>query len=223
MATLSDARFDSLRDQGLTGAVSDMLLQWLQVNGATAKAVPDAWAEMLAVQGYPYGQRNDSWYLFLGSLGYAEGDLNSRELKFWLDGGVLSPDGVRITDQPDDWFGAEGEPATFTVVATSGNASPLSYQWQEYTVGVGWQDTTDAGTLSGSITDTLTINPTVIADNGRRFRVRVTNSFNNINSQEASLNITGATFFIMTEEGNQIFAEAGIGTGNDETVDERSP
>lgn len=223
MATLSDARFDALRNQGFTGATSDMLLQWLQANGATSGAVPDAWAEMLTSQGFPYGHRNDSWYAFLESLGYSELDLNSRERNFWLDGGVLSPDGVRITDQPDDWFGAEGATATFTVVAISGNLSPLSYQWQEYATGVGWQNTTDGGTLSGSVTDTLTITPTVIGDNGRRFRVAVTNSFNAINSQDATLTITSATFFIMTEAGDQIFAEATIGTGNDETVSEDSP
>lgn len=222
MPTLSDERFGSLRAQGFTGATSDMMLQWLQANGATSPAVPDAWEEMLAIQGFPYGHRNDSWYAFLESLGYSQGQLNDRELAFWQDGGVLSPDGVRITDQPDNWFGAEGATATFTVVATSGNASPLSYQWQEYATGIGFQDTTDAGTLSGSTTDTLTINPTVIADNGRRFRVRVTNSFNTINSQEASLNITGATFFIMTEAGDQIFAELALGLDK-ETVDERSP
>ncbi|GAG20703.1 unnamed protein product, partial [marine sediment metagenome] len=182
-----------------------------------ANAIPDAWAEMLAAQGFAYGQRNDSWYAFLGGLGY-EGNMNDREMLFWGagSGGVISPDGVRITQQPVDWRGLEGATATFTVVATSGNASPLSYQWQE--LNGSWANTTDAGTLSGSITDTLTITPVVIADQGRRFRVLVTNTFNTITSQAASLIITGATYFITDEDGNRTITENTL----DPIVDERS-
>lgn len=219
MATLSDSRFDSLRGQGFAGATSDMLLQWLQANGATSPAIPDAWEEMLAAQGFPYGQRNDKWYEFLGSLGY-EGALPDRELEFWQGGGVISPDGVRITDQPDSWSGIEGATATFTVVATSGNASPLTYQWQENTGS--WGDMSDGGRVSGTTTATLTITPTEIGDNGRLFRVQVCNSFNCVFSRNVALYITGATWFIMDELGNRIFAEAAVGTGNDETVSEDS-
>ena len=126
MPAVSDTRFDALRAQGFTGATSDMINQWLLSNGATSPATPDAWAEFLSAQGFS-GARNDAWYEYLGSLGYT-GSLNDRELQFWEAGGVVSPDGVRITDQPDNWSGAEGAPATFVVVATSGNASPLTYE-----------------------------------------------------------------------------------------------
>jgi hypothetical protein len=221
MATISDARFEALRGQGFTGATSDMLLQWLQANGATANAVPDAWAEMLAANGFPYGQRNDSWYDLLGSLGYT-GALSDRELEFWdQGGGVISSDGVRITDQPDNWSGLEGETATFTVVATSGNGSPLTYQWEELINGT-WSNVVDGGRVSGATTATLTITPTEVTDNGRIFRVYVCNSFNCIYSRNVLLSITGATWFILDELGNRIFAEATVGTGNDETVSEDS-
>jgi hypothetical protein len=196
MPTLSDERFGSLRGQGFTGATSDMIIQWLQANGASSGAVPDAWAEMLAANGFTYGQRNDSWYAFLGSLGYT-GNMNDRELQFWESGGTISPDGVRITQQPVNWSDLEGETATFLVVATSGDLSALTYQWQEYNGS--WSNTTDAGTLSGSVTDTLTIDPTVLADNNRRFRCAVTNDFNTVFSQSAFLFISGASFFIITE------------------------
>jgi hypothetical protein len=215
MATISDARFDSLRGQGFTGATSDMILQWLQANGATSAAIPDAWAEMLAANGFAYGQRNDSWYEFLGSLGYT-GNLNDRELQFWESGGTINPDGVRITQQPVTWRGIEGATATFTVVATSGDSSPLSYQWQEDTGA--WVNLTDAGTLSGSTTDTLTISPTALADNNRRFRVAVTNAVNTIYSQSAYLQITGATWFIVDENGNRTITQTTL----DYIVDERS-
>jgi hypothetical protein len=90
MATLSDARFDALRAQLFTGATSDMLLQWLQLNGATAKAIPDAWKEMLAAQlvAPPTGQYNDDWFQLLDEQGFT-GAISDRELDFWIAGGVL--------------------------------------------------------------------------------------------------------------------------------------
>ena len=216
MPALSDERFASLRAQGFTGATSDMLLQWLQANGASANAIPDAWQEMLASNGFPYGQRNDSWYAFLGSLGH-EGNMNDREMGFWESGGTISPDGVRITDQPDDWFGNEGATATFTVVATSGDASPLTYQWQEFSGS--WGNLSDGGQISGATTATLSVGPIVLADQGRQFRCAVTNDYNTVYSQSARINITGAKWFIITEgTGERTITETTL----DEIVDERS-
>jgi hypothetical protein len=82
--TLADAKFDALRDQGFTGSISDMTLQWLQANGATSGSITDAWLEVLPGT----GQRNDRWYTVLGGMGYT-GSLNDREFAFWVDGGVL--------------------------------------------------------------------------------------------------------------------------------------
>jgi hypothetical protein len=82
--TLADAKFDALRDQGFTGTLSDMTLQWLQANGATSGSITDAWLEVLPGT----GQRNDRWYTVLGGMGYT-GSLNDREFAFWVDGGVL--------------------------------------------------------------------------------------------------------------------------------------
>lgn len=89
MTTLVDARFDALRTQLFTGATSDMLLQWLQANGATSDAVPDAWREMLVAKGQN-PDRNTGWFDLLGSLGYT-GSLNDRELAFWEAGGTFPP------------------------------------------------------------------------------------------------------------------------------------
>ena len=60
--TLNDCRFTALRDQGFTGQTNDMLLQWLQDNGATSDCLPDAWLEMLIAQGATPAHRNDMWY-----------------------------------------------------------------------------------------------------------------------------------------------------------------
>ena len=86
--TLADAKFDALRDQGFTGSISDMTLQWLQANGATSGSITDAWLEVLPGT----GQRNDRWYTVLGGMGYT-GSLNDREFAFWVAGGVLPAGG----------------------------------------------------------------------------------------------------------------------------------
>lgn len=84
---LNDCRFTALRDQGFTGQTNDMLLQWLQFNGATSDCLPDAWSEMLVSKGLS-PVTNDSWYALLGVLGY-EGQINDREIDFWCDGGEI--------------------------------------------------------------------------------------------------------------------------------------
>ncbi len=220
MSTLSDARFDALRGQGFTGATSDMLLQWLQANGATSDAIPDAWEEMLTSNGYPYGQRNDSWYAMLASLGFDTGAMNDREKAFWEAGGIITDGGVRITTQPASHSDLERSTAVFTVVATSGDASPLTYQWQE-NVGGTWQNVSDGGKFSGTSTASMTFGPVDIEDVGRRFRVQVCNDVNCIFSQQALIQpLTGAWWFIMDENGNRIFDETPGNTN--ETIDERS-
>ena len=133
-------------------------------------------------------------------------------------GDAISTDGVRITQQPVNWSGLEGATATFTVVATSGNGSGLSYQWQENIAGT-WTNLANAGRVSGVNTATLTVTSVVVADNNRRFRVNVTNSFNTRSSVEARIIISGATWFILDEAGNRLIDEPA--TAN--IVDERSP
>ena len=97
MTTLTDARFEALRALGYTGTTNDMLLQWLQFNGATSPCLPDAWLEYLnsiEILG-AIGQRNDRWYQLLGLAGYT-GQLNDRELAFWEGGGAefILPDSI---------------------------------------------------------------------------------------------------------------------------------
>lgn len=87
------------------------------------------------------------------------------------------PLGVRITQQPGNVTVEPGTDVTFTVVATSGDASPLTYQWQELLTGV-WTNLTNTGRISGVTTATLALDDTVEADTGRIFRVIVTNAVN---------------------------------------------
>lgn len=120
--------------------------------------------------------------------------------------------GVGFTQQPVDWFGLEGGTATFSVLTSSGNASPVSYQWYEL-IGGSWQ------VMGGETTSTLTIAGVLIADNGRTFRCDGTNTFNTKSSAQASIVITGATWFITDELGNRTVTEILL----NEIVDERSP
>lgn len=119
MPTLSDCRFDTLRGLGLSGSTSDMLLQWLQQQGATSNSLPDAWREMLdANLTEPTGHRNDDWYTLLGDLGY-EGSMNDRELAFWCEGdgsiggGILYFDGTTYADLNTPWA-ANGIPTEWS-------------------------------------------------------------------------------------------------------------
>ena len=126
MTTLNDARFNALRAIGHTGATNDMLVTWLQDGGAISNCLPDAWLEMLAAHSL-IGHRNDTWYALLGDLGF-EGQINDRELAFWLGGGVLPPAeschemvagiGVNATGYDEGEFGTftPEEAGDFTVV-----------------------------------------------------------------------------------------------------------
>jgi hypothetical protein len=120
-------------------------------------------------------------------------------------------DGVLIPNQPVSWAGLEGATATFTVGATSGDASALTYEWQEFTGG-SWSPTAE----SGFATPTLTVSPVVLADNGRQFRVNVCNDFNCQFSVVVTLTITGAKFFITDEAGNRQITETTLANIMDE-------
>lgn len=106
MATLSDARFEALRGQGFLGATNDMLLAWLQDNGATSPCLPDAWKEVLdAIQPGPPGNRSDQWFewLFLNGYGAPNKQLNDMEIDFWEAGGLLVPKPPEFDSFNDDF------------------------------------------------------------------------------------------------------------------------
>lgn len=76
-----------------------------------------------------------------------------------------------ITSQPQCTTARAGQPITLSVTATG--SEPLTYQWHR--VGVG--DLGDDGRIAGSLTATLTINPTQVADTGD-YRVSVSDRCN---------------------------------------------
>jgi hypothetical protein len=106
MTTLSDARFDSLRSQGFTGAVSDMVLQWLKFNGATSNQYSDAWKEVLdIIQPPDPGQRNDQWFdwLFINGYGAPHKQINDMQIDFWEAGGLLIPKPISFPSYNTDF------------------------------------------------------------------------------------------------------------------------
>lgn len=81
-----------------------------------------------------------------------------------------------ITTQPSDQTVLQGQPATFTVAATS--SATLNYQWQRNQLNI-----------SGATSPSYSIASTVAADNGAKFRCIVTNSFGTATSNEATLTV----------------------------------
>ena len=71
-----------MTDLGVSeGHVSDLTLQWLQLNGATSSNVNDAWGQYNALQN-ALPNVNDSWYSWLGDLLHL-GALPGRWRSFW--------------------------------------------------------------------------------------------------------------------------------------------
>jgi hypothetical protein len=85
-----------------------------------------------------------------------------------------------VTTQPASQLVNAGQTATFMVVA-SGSA-PLSYQWSK-----------NGATVAGATAASYTTPPTMAVDNGSQFQVLVSNSFGNVTSNPATLNVNSLT------------------------------
>jgi len=141
----SDSRLEALRGQGFTGATNDMLLQWLQANGASSNALPDAWREAAIAQGYPEAeyQFNDAWFSILEGYGYT-GALPDKWKQFWEAGGTFNPVGAPLNftstynnpnvDLSWDDNGNNANPATSYLITRSGQPDvPISAPTTNYT------------------------------------------------------------------------------------------
>ena len=142
---LNDLRRAALYAQGIPpGHNNDMVLTWLQINGATGvNDLNDAWRAMLDAQlaeNLRTGHVNDDWYTLLGTLGFT-GTINEREWQFWYGGGTfgdVAPVWQAIPVFP--FYEAQG---TFTL-----NLKEYSYARPDVT---GW------GTSLGSVEDPPTV------------------------------------------------------------------
>ena len=96
---------------------------------------------------------------------------------------------VNITQQPANLALDEGNTAAFSVTAEG--AEPISYQWQKNTI-----DLSDGGDISGATTNELQIANTEASDEGQ-YRCVVSNKYNTVISDEATLTITVGEFKIV--------------------------
>jgi len=120
--------------------------------------------------------------------------------------------------QPVNWSGAEFDTATFTVAVISGDGTSLSYQWQQFLNNL-WVNINNGGDVSGAVTDTLVIGNVAATLAGRPVRCVATNTSTSTPSSSATIVITSAIWYILTEVGDRVVDEPA--TSN--VVDERSP
>ena len=116
----------------------------------------------------------------------------------------------QITQQPQDATVAGGSTATFSVTALG--LPPFFYAWQSSTdAGVTWDD------IGGAMARTYTTAATVAGDDGKRFRVLVSNPDAQATSQAAILTVTAPIVapVITTQPAG---ASIGVGTSATFTV-----
>ena len=124
-----------------------------------------------------------------------------------LGGTGLAPFlGVTITSGPDDTVVNDPDPAVFSITAISGDASPITYQWQQFQ-SPSWVNLVDGGAVSGATTDTLTLNPST-GLSGLVVRVLASNSQGPTISGSATLTVnSGVTFNVLAENGDTLITE----------------
>jgi uncharacterized protein (TIGR03437 family) len=92
-----------------------------------------------------------------------------------------------ITGHPGNQSVTEGQPASFTCIATG--SGTLIYQWQK--------NSTNIGGANGS---GYSIPAASLADNGAKYRCIVSNSFGNATSNEATLTVIAKTPVLLIQE-----------------------
>lgn len=97
---------------------------------------------------------------------------------------VSAPVATAITAQPADASAVAGGNASFAVTATG---TSLSYQWQSSPDGAAWSN------LAGATQPTLVLQAVTLGDNGRRYRVQVSNTVGSVTSSAALLSVTAAS------------------------------
>lgn len=94
-----------------------------------------------------------------------------------------------FTAHPSNRLIAAGASTTFTVAVT-GNPMP-TLQWQVSTDGNNWTALVASGTYSGVTSNTLTITGATLSLHNRQFRASATNAAATVESQAATLSVTG--------------------------------
>jgi Collagen triple helix repeat (20 copies) len=109
--------------------------------------------------------------------------------------------------------------ATFTVVVSSGNGSPVTYQWQGFN-GVSWSDMANGADVSGVTTASLVLTNVPEILTGTKYRVIATNSANSLTSNEATLTVVSEELcYILTQSGFNVLLQDDSGAAVMEVCD----
>ncbi|HLY12385.1 MAG TPA: PQQ-dependent sugar dehydrogenase, partial [Planctomycetota bacterium] len=119
--------------------------------------------------------------------------INSGELRMITFGPVNTA--PTISQQPANQTVTEGQTATFSV--TAGGTAPLSFQWQSMPPGGAFAD------ISGATSSSYTTGATTVGMTGTQYRVRVSNSINNVTSNPATLTVNYAPPVITQQPQNR--------------------
>jgi hypothetical protein len=105
------------------------------------------------------------------------------EIRGQINVGRPVPCRAIVTDQPDNVSTTTGGSASFMVVADPNGNGPLAYQWRRNGTPLA-----NGGSISGALTDTLTINPVALGDAGT-YDVVITNLCGTTTSNGATLTL----------------------------------
>ncbi len=133
-----------------------------------------------------------TYYFAVDGWGDAEGVPAGFTGSVVLNIAVTAQTAPVFTTQPFGQSIADGQSASFTVAAV-GTPGP-TLQWQVSSdFGAHWSNLSNGGAYAGVTTATLSVAGATAGMNGTQYRCVATNSFGSVNSNAASLYITGAS------------------------------
>lgn len=149
---------------------------WVPAGASTGSVIPGANSSSYTVPSSDATTANDqdTYYVIVSN---SHGQAVSERATLAVGDGVL----IQISDQPKTVYVNEGEPATFSVTATS--LQPLSYQWYRANPG-----SSTFVAIPGATGATYTLDPTAASDTGAVFHVVVNNGVtSSVTSASAAL------------------------------------
>lgn len=142
---------------------SSLAYQWqsLDKGGASWAPVAGGNGATLDVKQVSLGDNGKAFRVIVSN---SAGSVPSKEALLSVTEAVVAP---TITEQPKDQEASEGQSPRMSVVAAG---TTPGYRWQMSTDNVNWAD------VSGGIAATLVLNSVALTDDGKRYRVIVSNS-----------------------------------------------
>lgn len=172
----------------VTATGTSLQYQWqVSSDGTTWQNIASATAATLHLASLAVGDSGKHYRVIVSN---AQGSMTSNPVLLTVSAPPAVPS---ITQQPSATSVITGQAATFSVTA-SGNPAP-SYQWQV---------STDGGStytnIGGAVASSYTLTTTSATDNGKRFRVVVTNSQGSVTSSTSTLTVaTGIAPSVTTD------------------------